>query len=152
MSLTLRIPQQSADLAETINRRQGGPEAGLVFVASGLSLGTGWEAVSAELGEAFDLTKRAAVDTAPVVYVVSGGDLLGQNGPERAMVACGLLSGARTAALEGVKSRHTANLLAIESETPVDAIAEWIFRLLESHGTSGELIRIGAGHLGRALP
>ncbi|MGH8875548.1 MAG: hypothetical protein ACRDVM_09920, partial [Acidimicrobiia bacterium] len=83
-----------------------------------------------------------------VVYLVDGPDLLGQRGAGRAMVACGLLSGARTAAIEGV----AVNVVAVEEGTPPAVIAVWAGRLLERDGPTGELVRLGGSHLGKALP
>lgn len=128
----------------------GMPEAGLVFVASDQP--GGWAGVGEELAEAFHLTKEAAALPAPVVYVVSNDDLLGRRGPEQAMVACGLLSAARTAALELAKARVPVNTLAIESGTDPTVLAGWTRALLEPDAPTGELVRLGAGHLGKALP
>jgi len=87
-----------------------------------------------------------------VVYVVAGDDLLGRRGPGRAMVACGLLSAARTAAVEGARAGVPVNTLAVEADTPPATVAAWVARLLEPGGPTGELVRLGTAHLGKALP
>ena len=67
-----------------------------------------WPAVSAELRRAFEMSRAAAVAGESLVYVVRNDDLLGRRGPGNAMVATGLVSAARTAALEGARKGWTA--------------------------------------------
>lgn len=123
-----------------------------MFVAAGPQMGDDFEAVQAELEEAFHLSQSAAREAASMVYVVAGEDLLGQRGAPAAMVACGLLSAARTAAIEGAKPGFTVNVLAPEQGEVPDRIASWIARLLDADGATGELVRLGPAHLGKALP
>ena len=78
--------------------------------------------------------------------IFSGGE-----GPPRAMVACGLLSGARTAAIEGLKPGIPVNVLAVEDDTTPETVAMWVARLAEPGGPSGELVHLGSAHLGKAL-
>jgi len=124
----------------------------LVFAASGPDLGEDWDAIALELGEAFDLTQVAMRDGTPVVYLVAGEDLLGQRGAPAAMVACGLLSAARTAAVEGARAGIPVNVVAAFGDAEVDEVVEWVRRLADPAGMSGELVRLGTGHLGKALP
>lgn len=127
-------------------------EDGLVFVASGPALGEEWDAVAHELEEAFTLSQQAVRAGANLVYVVAGEDLLGQRGPSAAMVACGLLSAARTVGFEGAKPGFTANTVAPEAGAAPGSVVRWIERMLDSAGSTGELVRVGAAHLGKALP
>ncbi|NND85406.1 MAG: hypothetical protein HKN46_09685 [Acidimicrobiia bacterium] len=130
-----------------------GPIAdGLVFAASGPAVGDDFGAVQAELEEAFHLSRSAAREAAPMVYVVAGEDLLGQRGAPAAMVSCGLLSAARTAAIEGAKPAFSVNVVAPEQGAAPDAIATWVARFLDADGATGELLRVGPAHLGKALP
>jgi hypothetical protein len=125
---------------------------GVVVVAAGPDIGDDWEAIAHELGEAFEATQAAVRAGHPVVYVVAGEDLLGQRGSPASMVACGLLSAARTAAIEGARASIAVNVVAAFADAePVD-VAAWVGRLWASHGVSGELVRLGTGHLGKALP
>jgi hypothetical protein len=146
----LRTGRELAAAIAAAGCEPGEPEEGLVFAASGV--GDGWEAVLAELTAAFELTRRAARAGGPVVYVVRHDDLLGRGGPGPAMVATGLLSGARTLAFETAKADVPANVLAVEADSTVETVARWTIRLLERDGPSGELIRLGAAHVGKALP
>lgn len=125
---------------------------GLVFVAAGPVLGEEWEAVAHELEEAFTLSQEAARAGANIVYVVAGEDLLGQRGAGAAMIACGLLSAARTAAFEGAKPGFTANTVAPEADADATDTAGWIQRMLDPRGSTGELVRLGPAHIGKALP
>jgi hypothetical protein len=122
---------------------------GLVFVADP-DVSDRWQDVRAELHEAFALTKQAAMEGEPVVYIVRGDDLLGRNGIGAAMAATALLSGARTASLEAKES--AINVLAIEEQSRPEAVAAWAWRLLTTEGPRGELVRLGGSHLGKALP
>ncbi|MGH8926034.1 MAG: hypothetical protein ACRDWA_15575 [Acidimicrobiia bacterium] len=127
----------------------GGEGVGLVFFADP-DVSDRWEDVLTELAEAFSLTKAAASQGEPIVYVVAGDDLLGRDGIGAAMVATALLSGARTASLELKKS--TVNTLAVEKGSSPESIATWVRHLLTVDGPRGELVRLGGAHLGKALP
>jgi hypothetical protein len=111
-----------------------------------------WEAVRGELGRIFSLSRTAAQAEESFVFVVRNDDLLGRRGAGNAMVACGLLSAARTAALEGVRKGWSVNVVAYDEGTDRERVESWTGRLLDSAGVTGELVRIGAGHLGKALP
>jgi len=125
--------------------------SGLVFVADDTT-GDDWSEVSAELTEAFRLTKKSLTAMRPVVFVVHNDDLLGRNGPGRAMVATGLLSAARTAALEHRKAGVAVNVIAREEGTNPRWLARWCGLLMEGTDPTGQLIHLGSGHLGKALP
>jgi NAD(P)-dependent dehydrogenase (short-subunit alcohol dehydrogenase family) len=151
----LRIPPGFEALSSALHAAgvgEGPIAEGLVFVAAGPAIGEDFAAVQDALEDAFRLSQSAAREAAPIVYVVAGEDLLGQRGAPAAMVACGLLSAARTAALEGVKPGFTVNVVAPEADADVGATAVWVQRMLESEGATGELVRVGPAHLGKALP
>lgn len=116
------------------------------------AVGDSWSEIRAELDRAFQMSRTAALDEESFVYVVHHDDLLGRRGVGNAMVASGLLSAARTAALEGARKGWTANVVARDDDTDPTQVEEWAERMLESHGVTGELIRIGPGHIGKALP
>lgn len=86
-----------------------------------------------------------------MVFVVHQDDLLGRRGSANAIVACALLSAARTAALEGGHQGWTANVVAFDEESDRSAVEEWAGKLLESGEVNGELIRVGPGHIGKTL-
>ena len=147
----LRVPSAGPledALAEAFQRASA--DQGVVFVAAEVS--DQWSDVAAELGEAFELTRGATRAGRPVVFIVASADLLGQRGAGPAMVACGLLSGARTLAFENRKHGIPANVLATEPDSAPEDVARWARRLFEENGPSGELVRLGAGHVGKALP
>lgn len=121
----------------------------LVFAASDVS--DDWDHVSAELTAAFELSQSAARDGRAITYIVHNDDLLGRRGSGRAMVATGLLSAARTAAVELAKASVPVNVLAVEDDTTPDTIARWVEMLAEPGGPTGELIHLGPGHIGKAL-
>jgi hypothetical protein len=127
------------------------PEGALVWVTDP-TIGDSWEDVLSELTDAFDASQHAAKTGGPIVYVVNSDDLLGRNGPGRAMVACGLLSAARTTAIESRKAAVPVNVIALEELTAPDTVARWVASLSQPGGPSGELIRLGGDHLGKALP
>lgn len=116
-------------------------------------VGDDWSEVRAELERAFQMSRAAAQAEESFVYVVHHDDLLGRRGAGNAMVATGLLSAARTAAIEGSRKGWSANVVAFDDDTDPQLVTGWAEHLAEdSHGVTGELIRIGPGHLGKALP
>lgn len=122
-----------------------------IFRAS--QVGDNWDEVSVELKRAFGMARDAARAEENLVFVVHHDDLLGRRGAGNAMVATGLLSACRTAAIEGSRKGWTANVLAFDDESDEELITGWAERLAEdSHGVTGELIRLGSSHLGKALP
>ncbi len=115
-------------------------------------VGDDWEEVRDELTRAFEKARDAARSGESLVFVVAQDDLLGRRGPGRAMVATGLLSAARTAALEGSRQGWTANVVAYDADADHSAVETWAARLLTSDGVTGEVVRVGPGHIGKALP
>jgi hypothetical protein len=116
-------------------------------------VGDDWSAVRAELHRAFEMSRTAAQADESFVYVVHHDDLLGRRGAGNAMVATGLLSAARTAALEGVRKGWTVNVVGYDDDADPETVRRWAERLAtDSGGVTGELIRIGPSHLGKALP
>jgi hypothetical protein len=112
-----------------------------------------WDEVRAELDRAFQMARAAARAEENFVFVVHHDDLLGRRGAGNAMVATGLLSAARTAAIEGSRRGWTANVVAFDDDADPELVQGWAERLAEnSHGVTGEVIRIGSSHLGKALP
>lgn len=115
-------------------------------------VGDEWEEVLAELNRAFQTSREAAQAGTSFVYVVRQDDLLGRRGPGNAMVATGLLSAARTAALEGSRKGWTANVVAHDEGVDTETVERWAEHLISDRAVSGELIRVGTGHIGKALP
>ena len=116
-------------------------------------VGDVWNEVEAELHRAFQMSRASAQAEESFVFVVHHDDLLGRRGPGNAMVATGLLSAARTAAIEGSRKGWTVNVVAYDDDTDPSLVDEWAERLAtDSRGVTGELIRLGPSHIGKALP
>jgi hypothetical protein len=116
-------------------------------------VGEDWEDIKAELERAFQMARAAAQAEENFVFVVHHDDLLGRRGAGNAMVATGLLSAARTAAIEGSRKGWTANVVAFDDDADPGMVEVWAERLAEdSLGVTGEVIRLGSTHLGKALP
>lgn len=111
-----------------------------------------WKGARAALLAAFTVSQEAARTGAAIVYVVHGDDLLGRRGAPAAMVATGLLSAARTAAIELAKQGTVVNVLAVGDDTEPETVERWISQLADPAGPTGELVRLDASHLGKALP
>ncbi len=111
-----------------------------------------WADIKAELDRAFQMSRLAAQAEESFVYVVHNDDLLGRRGAGNAMVATGLLSAARTAAIEGSRKGWTVNVIAHDDDADQEQVRDWASQMLDSNGATGELIRIGSSHLGKALP
>jgi hypothetical protein len=122
---------------------------GVLFWAH--DVGDDWPEVQTELTRAFQISREAGQEERSFVYVVRQDDLLGRRGAGNAMVATGLLSAARTAALEGSRKGWTANVIAYDEGSDPSAAEEWANQLILSGAVNGELIRIGPGHIGKAL-
>jgi hypothetical protein len=110
-----------------------------------------WAGVKSTLTLAFEMSREAAAARVPIVYVVANDDLLGRRGAPAAMVATGLLSGARTAALEMAKDGAPVNVLAVDEPSAPEAVCRWVRQLCEPGGPTGELVHLGSGHIGKAL-
>jgi ABC-type branched-subunit amino acid transport system substrate-binding protein len=116
-------------------------------------VGEGWDEVRSELERAFQMSRSAARAGESFVFVVHHDDLLGRRGAGNAMVATGLLSAARTAAIEGSRKGWSVNVVAFDDDADPEVVRRWAERLAEdSDGVTGELIRLGSSHLGKALP
>ena len=112
-----------------------------------------WPQVRSELERAFIFSRQAAQHEQSFVYVIHHDDLLGRRGAGDAMVAAGLLSAARTAAIEGSRKGWSANVIAYDEGEDLSQVEAWARRLAgDSEGVTGELIRVGSSHLGKALP
>ena len=111
-----------------------------------------WDSARSELQRAFIMSRDAARAEESFVYVVNNDDLLGRRGAGNAMVATGLLSAARTAAIEGSRKGWTANVIAYDDVADRAQVERWANWMLDSTGVTGELIRLGSSHLGKALP
>lgn len=112
-----------------------------------------WTETLDGLARLFHRAKAAAEQGVSVVFVVSVDALLGRTGPLDAMAATGVVSAARTLALESKKQGAVVNCVATAELTPPDETARWIIRLLEASpdGPTGELIQLGGGQVGKAL-
>src|SRR5215212_3308915 len=106
---------------------------------------TDWEAVETALGDAFRRAQAAARNGEPIVFVLSQEDLLGQRGAPSAILANALLSGMRTLAAEG----HRANAVAVGADADPEDLQHWISELEAGRGVTGELVRVGAKHVGK---
>jgi hypothetical protein len=105
----------------------------------------GFAAVEAALLDAFHRSQQAARDGEPIVYVLRQRDLLGQDTVLGAILANALLSAVRTLAAEG----NVANAIAVGDDPR--HTDHWIAILHDQSDISGELIRLGPGHVGKAL-
>jgi hypothetical protein len=102
-------------------------------------------AVEAALTDAFRRAQEAARAAEPIVFVLRNEHLLGQRGAPGAMLANALLSGVRTLAAEG----HAANAIASGEDATPEDVQHWIALLAEGRGVAGELIHVGAKHVGK---
>lgn len=111
-----------------------------------------WETTREILMGAFRASQEAAREDRAIIYVVHGDDLLGRRGAPSAMVATGLLSAARTAAIELSRRNIPVNVVAVGDDTEPAVASRWAAHLSEPGGPTGELVRLDSSHLGKALP
>lgn len=136
-------------LPEGIEAKDLALERGLIFwVKPGA---TTWDDARAELTAAFERSREAARNEHSFVYIIANDALLGRNGPADAMVAAGLVSAARTAAIEGWKKGWTANVIAFDEGHDPAGIIERAATIVADGMITGELVHIGPGHIGKAL-
>jgi NAD(P)-dependent dehydrogenase (short-subunit alcohol dehydrogenase family) len=117
-------------------------------------LGTGdWHEALDRLTALYRSCRTAAEHGSPVVFLVSSDALLGRTGPLDAMAAMGVVSAARTLALELRKQQIPVNCVGFTEDTPADEVATWALRLLQSGaaGPTGELLQLGGVQIGKAL-
>jgi hypothetical protein len=105
----------------------------------------GFAGVEAVLLDVFHRCQHAAREHEPIVFVLRQRDLLGQDTVLGAILANALLSAVRTLAAE----KNVANAVAV-GDDPAHA-QHWIAILHDQSDVTGELIRLGPGHLGKAL-
>ncbi|MDP9493619.1 MAG: hypothetical protein M3P87_00120 [Actinomycetota bacterium] len=115
-------------------------------------VGDDWGEVLAALTRAFEASRAAAQSGDSIVYVVHNDDLLGRRGAGKAMLATGLLSAARTAALEGIRDGWTVNVVAFSAGTDPETVVDWATHVVQSSDVTGEVLQIGPDHIGKALP
>ena len=101
--------------------------------------------VESALTDAFRRAQEAARAEEPIVFVLANAHLLGQRGAPGAMLANALLSGMRTLAAE----RCAANAIAVGADHSPEDLQHWIGVLSEGRGVAGELIHVGATHVGK---
>lgn len=154
MGVRLRLPRSLREVGEALEQagmRAGDGADGLVFAAEA-GAPQDYATVEAELLHCFRLSKEAAAVGAPIVYILSQADLLGQRGALGAMREGALLSGIRSLALEGARDGLRANAVATGDEADPRRVAAWVGHLLTEPGVSGELVRVDATHLGKVVP
>lgn len=101
------------------------------------------------LTDAFDTIRAAVSDHRPVVIVVDEELLRGVGEPASVAFVHGLLGLTRAFGVEGRKPGWQVSLLACGPDVGNDERTRWIARLSDPQGATGELVRLGAEHLGR---
>ncbi|HVR31251.1 MAG TPA: hypothetical protein VMS74_00905 [Acidimicrobiia bacterium] len=112
-----------------------------------------WPSTLEALTGLYRKARAAAIEGSPVVFLVSSDALLGRTGALNAMAAMGVVSAARTLALELRKQGAVANCLASGVDTPRDETVQWSLHLLagSADGPSGEVVQLGGAQIGKAL-
>lgn len=129
-----------------------GPPGAPTVVAAPIGHGS-WRSLAEALTSVYRTARAAAGDGSSVVFLVSADALLGRTGALDAMASMGVVSAARTLALELRKQGAVANCLATTPDTPAAEVVRWSLRLLETgpDGPSGELLQLGGIQIGKAL-
>jgi hypothetical protein len=139
-----------ADALAAAGVAQGTAEDGVVYGPAPSA--AAWDDVERALLEGFRVSKAGAGADAPVVYLVSQPALLGHLGPLPAMLAAGLVSGARALGMEGARRGRRANAVAYGDDTPPEVVATWACALLQHAGPSGEVVHLAPAHHGKVRP
>lgn len=101
------------------------------------------------LFDCFEKIRQALVNHTPVVVVVADKDLLGHGDPVAAALAGALVGLVRALATEAHREDWQINALSVTDGSAPELRDEWIRRLSDPVGLTGELIRLGRLHLGR---
>jgi hypothetical protein len=102
-----------------------------------------------ELTRAFACMRDAAQAGETIVIALDDQDIQGVGDMAAAALAHGLLGLARAFAVEGRKTGWQVNALSSTAETSPEERVRWIEHLADPGGANGELVRLGASHLGR---
>lgn len=151
MQVHLNVSEAVAGACRAAGVTEGDPGApSILATPTGLA---NWDSTLNALTALFAAAQAAAVQGSPVVFLLSADALLGRTGPLDAMAATGVVSAARTLALELAKQQAAVNCIAYTDSTPADEIVTWSLQLLESRagGPTGELIQLGGAQIGKAL-
>lgn len=148
----VHAPPMLSGLGEELERRGMRPDApGLVYGPLN-DAPSDWSGVRGALLDCYRLSREAAEEVAPVVFLVSLPALRGHSGAEAGMLAGGLVSAARALAMEGRKTGLRANVLGYDEETDLPVVARWVAVLLELEGVSGDVVQLGVTHHGKVQP
>jgi hypothetical protein len=101
------------------------------------------EDIEPQLLEHFVAAREALLAGRPVVFEVSGVDLLGHGSAADAAVAFAMVGLARALALEGGRSGWSVNVVARDGGPAADVA------FLAEHGLTDQLVHLDRGHLGR---
>jgi hypothetical protein len=102
-----------------------------------------------ELTRAFVCMRDAAQDGETIVVALDEDDIQGVGETAAAALAHGLLGLARAFAVEGRKTSWQINVLSSTADITAEEHLRWIEHLARPGAASGELVRLGASHLGR---
>jgi hypothetical protein len=102
-----------------------------------------------ELTRAFACMRDAAQAGETIVIALDDQDIQGVGDMAAAALAHGLLGLARAFAVEGRKTGWQVNALSSTAEASPEEWVRWIEHLAHPGAANGELVRLGASHLGR---
>ena len=102
-----------------------------------------------ELTRAFACMRDAAQAGETIVVSLDEDNIQGVGQVADAALAHGLLGLARALAVEGRKSGWQVNALSSTADTTPEERFRWIEHLADPGAANGELVRLGASHLGR---
>jgi hypothetical protein len=109
------------------------------------------EGLEDELARAFVCMRDAAEAGERIVVWLDEEDVQGVGETAAAALAHGLLGLARALAVEGRKAGWQVNALSSTADTAPEERVRWIEHLAHPGAANGELVRLGASHLGRVL-
>jgi hypothetical protein len=108
-----------------------------------------WDEVEAILVDTYQRSRKAMAIQAPIVYVLSGPAVYGHATPLASALAAGLLGGARSLAIEGVRKGVRVHALTLAPDPDLDVAASMIKWMLSDATPSGQVVHCDATHLGR---
>ncbi|MGE2717842.1 hypothetical protein ACQI4L_27600 [Mycolicibacterium litorale] len=148
--MKVRVPAgELADGLAPLGGLDGDIGGGLVFAPASV---TSWDEVERELVDVFTLSKEAILAHAPVVYLVDTAAVLGRASVLDSAVATGLVGAARSFAFEGRRTDDFATVISYTADQPASTLVEAVQFLVSTRSALGQVVSLGAEHVGAMLP
>lgn len=148
--MKVRVPDGAlAEGLTPLGDADGEISNGLLFAPARVK---SWDEAEAELMDLFVLSKEAVVAHAPVVYLVETSAVLGRSAVLDSALANGLVGAARNIAFEGRRKDQYATVISVSAGQSAASVIEAVQFAVSTAAGSGQVVTLGAEHIGAMLP